>query len=65
VAITVKQHTSINIDLLKKDIKDLDVLLDNLVRLRLIKEDNPFGVDIQNVVVTSLGFRFMIACTFH
>jgi hypothetical protein len=64
VSITVKEHRTIVITELRKDIKDLDLIIDNLIRLRLIKEDNPFSLDTANVALTNLGFRFMSACTF-
>jgi hypothetical protein len=61
---TIKEHRTIVIAGLRKDIKDLDLIIDNLIRLRLIKEDNPFSLDTENVSLTNLGFRFMSACTF-
>jgi hypothetical protein len=64
VSMTIKEHRTIVISGLRKDVKDLDLIIDNLIRLRLIKEDNPFSTDTENVSLTNLGFRFMSACTF-
>jgi hypothetical protein len=61
---SISVNTRINANKILSSIKDYKLILDNLVRLRLIREDNPFGSDIVNVALTELGRKFMIACTF-
>lgn len=62
--ITIKQPTTMRLAGLPKTFPDLDLHVDNLIRLRLIKEDNPFSNETVNVSLTNLGFRFMQVCSF-
>lgn len=43
----------------RKSIDNLDIQLDNLIRLRLVKEVTTRGLEINAVALTDLGFRFM------
>ena len=45
------------------DIENADMIVDNLLRLRVIKELNIYSVDTESVTLTQLGFNFMNACT--
>jgi hypothetical protein len=45
------------------DIDDAPMIVDNLLRLRVIKELNIYSVDTESVTITQLGFNFMEACT--
>jgi hypothetical protein len=63
-SVTLKLNTSVKIDDILPGRADAEFIVDNLIRLRLVKEDNPFNSQIANVALTELGFRFMFACKF-
>jgi hypothetical protein len=46
-----------------KDYPDIDLIFDNLKRLRLIREIATHGSDRVPVVVSELGLKFMAACS--
>lgn len=46
-----------------KDYPDIDLVFDNLKRLRLIREITTHGSDRVPVVVSELGLKFMLACS--
>jgi hypothetical protein len=47
----------------KEVYEDVGLIFDNLKRLRLIREISTHGSDQVPVVVSELGFRFMVACS--
>jgi len=65
VSVTVKEYTTIHADQLMHINRDGYVVIDNLLRLRLIKETRPESMDLEFVTLTDLGFRFITACRFQ
>ena len=53
--------TQISIKKLKTENKDIDLQLDNLLRLRLIKEITTYSMNTEIICLTDLGLRFMSA----
>ncbi|HRI22872.1 MAG TPA: Abi-alpha family protein, partial [Panacibacter sp.] len=50
---------------LPKSNRNAELYIDNLVRLRIIKEIMGSHIETKFVCVTELGLRFMMACTFQ
>lgn len=44
------------------DYPDIDLIFDNLKRLRLVREIATYGSDRVPVVISELGLKFMVAC---
>jgi hypothetical protein len=65
-SVTVKQNRIINLKEVKKQRQDAELSIDNLLRLRLIKEPPPGqtnDIEMNIFMLTDLGFRFMAAIT--
>ena len=65
ISVTVKEYSTIHADQLMQINRDAHVVIDNLLRLRLIKEISPDSMDLGFVTLTDLGFRFISACRFQ
>lgn len=61
---TYTSTARIGIGNLQTAFQDLPLVLDNLIRLRLIKETDPSASSVEYISLTDLGFRFMNACRF-
>jgi hypothetical protein len=59
--VVVKENRTINIGGIRETRQNFDLQLDNLLRLRLVKEINTQSVNTDFVSLTDLGFRFMTA----
>jgi hypothetical protein len=57
-SITIHSGSTVNIKDLRKS-NDINIQIDNLIRLRLIKEMAAYGIQSNVVGLTELGFRFM------
>lgn len=55
----IKGYNVLHVKNLRTTIKDFDLKLDNLLRLRLVKDLHSRSVDSEVVTLTDLGFRFM------
>lgn len=61
ISTVIKGYTPLLVKELRTSIKDFDLKLDNLLRLRLVKELNSRSIDTEVIALTDLGFRFMTA----
>jgi len=62
ISVIVKEYKTIPISVIRGFHKDCDLIIDNLVRLRLIKELQTYSMDAEVVTISNLGFRFRNAC---
>ena len=67
IQMTIKNERAVHKDTFTIKGKEMQtaVSVDNLIRLRLIKEPPTHGIDSPFVILTDLGFTFMPACRFR
>lgn len=64
VTLTVKEYRVLNVDNLRQFRKNdhAYIIVDNLLRLRLVKEVKAHSMDVELITLTDLGFQFMSVC---